>query len=96
MKGTLEENMQKLDFHQLVILHPGGIERPDTTRKGEKIMMKALRAFNAIGIFKGYEPISTQHLAKAMIASYFNYKQKHKIVSLKEIKAISLPGPSVG
>lgn len=96
MKGTLEENMQKLDFHQLVILHPGGIERPDTTRKGEKIMMKALRAFNAIGIFKGYEPISTQRLAKAMIASYFKFKEKHKIVSLKEIKAISLSGPSVG
>src|SRR5690554_403123 len=89
MKGTLEENMQKLNFPQLAVLHPGGIDRPDSTRTGEKVMMKALKAFNAIGIFKAYAPISTQRLAKAMIASYFKFKEKYKIVSLKEIFAIS-------
>lgn len=89
MKGTLEENMQKLNFSQLTVLHPGGIDRPDSTRTGEKVMMKALKAFNTIGIFKAYAPISTQRLAKAMIASYFKFKEKHKIVSLKEIFTIS-------
>lgn len=89
MKGTLEENMQKLNFYQLTVLHPGGIDRPDSTRTGEKVMMKALKAFNAIGIFKAYAPISTQRLAKAMIASYFKFKEKHKIVSLKEIFTVS-------
>lgn len=89
MKGTLEENMQKLNFSQLTVLHPGGIDRPDSTRAGEKMMMKGLKAFNTIGIFKAYAPISTQRLAKAMIASYFKFKEKHKIVSLKEIFTIS-------
>lgn len=89
MKGTLEENMQKLNFSQLTVLHPGGIDRPDSTRTGEKVMMKALKAFNAIGIFKAYAPISTQRLAKAMIASYFKFKEKYKIVSLKEIFTVS-------
>src|SRR5690606_4983984 len=62
MKGTLEENIGKLNFARLLILHPGGIERPGSDRKGEKAMMKFLKAFNAIGLFKGYEPISTKRL----------------------------------
>ena len=86
MKGTLEQNLRKVDFSQLLILHPGGIDRPNSTRVGEKIMMKVLKAFNAIGLFKGYEPIPTNRLAKAMIASFFGFKEKYKVVSLKEIR----------
>lgn len=88
MKGTLEQNLRELNFSQLVILHPGGIERPDSTRKGEKITMKLLKAFNAVGLFKGYEPLSTDRLAKAMIASFFEFRVS-KIVNLAEIKALS-------
>jgi len=91
MKGTLEQNLVKLDFDQLVILHPGGIERPGSDRKGERIMIKTLKAFNAIGLFKGYEPLPTDRLAKAMIASVFEFEEKHKTVPLKEIKALSMP-----
>jgi len=90
MKGSLEENIKKLNFTQLVILHPGGIERPDSDRKGEKAMIKLLKAFNAIGLFKRYEPLSTKRLAKAMIASYFKFKEKQKTVILKEIKKVSV------
>ncbi len=90
MKGSLEENIKKLNFTQLVILHPGGIERPDSDRKGEKAMIKLLKAFNAIGLFKRYEPLSTKRLAKAMIASYFKFKEKQKTVILKEIKEVSV------
>lgn len=89
MKGKLEDNIKKLNFKQLVILHPGGIERPGSNRKGERVMMKLLNACNAIGLFKGYEPISTNRLAKAMIASYFKFKETLKVVILKEIKEIS-------
>ncbi len=32
MKGTLEQNLLKLNFDRLIILHPGGIERPGSTR----------------------------------------------------------------
>ncbi|MBD1432558.1 NAD(P)H-binding protein [Sphingobacterium sp. DN00404] len=90
MKGSLEENIKKLNFTQLVILHPGGIERPDSDRKGEKAMIKLLKAFNAIGLFKRYEPLSTKRLAKAMIASYFKFKERQKTVILKEIKEVSV------
>lgn len=89
MKGTLEQNIRKLEFSQLVILHPGGIERPDSTRTGEKIMMNVLKALNVIGLFKSYAPLPTDRLAKAMIASFFEFKEKHKIVSMKEISALS-------
>ncbi len=91
MKGTLEQNLLKLNFDRLIILHPGGIERPGSTRKGERAMIKALKAFNAIGLFKGYEPIKTDRLAKAMIASVFESKEKFKVINLKEIKAMSNP-----
>ena len=90
MKGTLEQNLQKLDFPRLVILHPGGIERPGSTRAGEKTMMKTLKIFNALGLFKGYAPLPTNRLAKAMIASCFEFKEKSKVVSLKEIMALSV------
>lgn len=90
MKGELEQHIKTLNFPQLVILHPGGIERPNSTRKGEKIMMKALKVFNALGLFRGYEPIPTNRLAKAMITSFFRFKEKCKVVSLKEIKAVSI------
>ncbi len=89
MKGTLEQNVKDLGFPQLCILQPGGIERPHTTRAGEKVMINVLKAFNAIGLFKGYAPIATSRLAKAIIASVFEFKEKYKTVHLKEIRKIS-------
>lgn len=89
MKGTLENNIGELGFRQFVVLHPGGIERPNSDRAGEKVFIGLLKIFNAVGLFKGYEPISTNRLAKAMLASYFQFKETHKIVKLDEIKRIS-------
>lgn len=89
MKGTLEKNIQKLNFNQFVVLQPGGIERTGTVRKGEKIFIKFTKALNAIGLLKSYEPLPTMRLAKAMIASYFQFKTTLKIVTLTEIKNIS-------
>lgn len=89
MKGVLEQNIKKLNFSQLIIHHPGAIERPNSTRTGEKTMVKVLKFFNAVGLFKGFEPLPTNRLAKAMIASFFKFKEQLKIVSLKEIKVIS-------
>src|SRR5690606_12901973 len=74
MKGTLEQNIKKLGFKQLLILHPGGIERPNSTRTGEKMMIKTLKVFNAMGLLKGYAPLPTTRLAKAMITSVFEFK----------------------
>lgn len=87
MKGTLEQNIKSLNFERLLILHPGGIDRPNSTRSGEKTMMKVLRAFNSVGLFKGYAPVTTSRLASAMIASVFRFQEKYKVISLKEILA---------
>lgn len=85
MKGVLEQNLQKLFFDQLVIIQPGGIDRPNSTRKGEKLMISTLKAFNSIGLFKSYKPISPDRLAQAMIKVYYQFKEPLKIVSLKEM-----------
>lgn len=89
MKGTLENSIRELGFLQFVVLQPGGIERPNSDRSGEKIFIKLLKMFNAIGLFRNYAPIATARLAKAMIAAYFRFKEQHKIVNLKEIRRIS-------
>lgn len=89
MKGTLEENIQALGFDQFLTLHPGAIDRPNTTRAGEKWMTKIISSLNTIGILKSYAVISTARLAQAMIASYFTFTEVYKIVSLKEIKDIT-------
>ena len=89
MKGTLEQHIGALDFKRLLILQPGGIERPNSTRTGEKIMMKVLKAFNAAGLFKGYAPVSTSRLASAMIASVFEFQENRKTVNLKEIQEMA-------
>src|SRR5690554_4671326 len=57
MKGKLEESVQSLDFEQLVVVQPGPIDRPDSTRTGEKIGVKAMSALNRAGLFKHYAPI---------------------------------------
>lgn len=89
MKGTLENNIRKLGFLQFIVLQPGGIERPHSDRLGEKIFIKLLKLFNAIGLFRGYAPITTSRLATAMIAAYVKFKEKYKIVHLHEIRRIS-------
>lgn len=89
MKGRLEEHISQLDFPQLTIIHPGGIERPNSDRMGEKLLIPLLKTFNAIGLFKAYAPLTTQRLAKAMIAAFFMYKEKSRIVAVKELKDIT-------
>ena len=89
MKGTLERNIRKLGFLQLVIVQPGGIERPNSDRLGEKIFIHLLKFSNALGLFKRYAPIATDRLAKAMLASFFAFREPDKVVSLDEIWRIS-------
>lgn len=89
MKGTLEESVKALGFDTFLVIQPGAIDRPNSTRTGEKWLIKALRSLNGIGILKNYAAISTRRLALAMINAYFTYLQTYKVVNLKEIKNIS-------
>lgn len=89
MKGTLEQNIRQLRFGKLIILQPGAIDRPGSTRRGEKIGIRLIKALNAVGLFKNYAPVTTSQLAKAMIASFFADRSEYKIVSLDEIGKLS-------
>ncbi|MBW1653867.1 NAD(P)H-binding protein [Flavobacterium quisquiliarum] len=63
MKGELEEYIKKLNFPQYIIFRPGPLIRENTDRWGEKISIRIIKVFNAIGLFKNLKPISTEFLA---------------------------------
>lgn len=88
MKGALEKAMQELGFDRLIIFQPGGIDRPQSTRRGEKFMISVLKGLNRVGLLRGYAPISTKALAGAMIRACFRFKNGVKFVPLKEIKQL--------
>jgi|SRR5690606_1800730 len=89
MKGALEQNVKALGFNKFLIIQPGAIDRPNTTRTGEKWMIKILHSLNSLGILRRYAAISTARLALAMINAYFTFQDAYKIVTLKEIENIS-------
>lgn len=66
MKGELEEYLAKLNFPQYIIFRPGPLIRENTDRLGEKISIKIIKVFNAVGLFKNLKPITTEFLAEKL------------------------------
>ncbi|MET3029452.1 NAD(P)H-binding protein [Flavobacterium sp. UW10123] len=67
MKGKLEDYLQGLNFPQYIIFRPGPLIRENTDRLGEKISVKVIKFFNAIGLFKNLTPITTAFLAEKLV-----------------------------
>jgi len=67
MKGKLEDYLQELHFPQYIIFRPGPLIRENTDRLGEKISVKVIKFFNAIGLFKNLKPITTAFLAQKLV-----------------------------
>lgn len=67
MKGKLEDYLQELHFSQYIIFRPGPLIRENTDRLGEKISVKVIKFFNAIGLFKNLKPITTAFLAQKLV-----------------------------
>jgi uncharacterized protein YbjT (DUF2867 family) len=67
MKGKLEDYLQELHFPQYIIFRPGPLIRENTNRLGEKISIKVIKFFNAIGLFKNLKPITTAFLAQKLV-----------------------------
>jgi len=67
MKGKLENHLQELNFPQYIIFRPGPLIRENTDRFGEKISIKVIKFFNAIGLFKNLKPITTAFLAEKLV-----------------------------
>lgn len=89
MKAVLENRISALGFAQFTILRPGVIDRPNSTRVGERRMTWVLKSLNSIGLFRGYAAISTARLAAALIEAYFAFPEREKVVSLKEIQRLA-------
>ncbi|MEN2413626.1 NAD(P)H-binding protein [Flavobacterium mesophilum] len=66
MKGQLEDFIAELHFEQYLVFRPGPLIRENTDRLGEKISVKVIKFFNAIGLFKNLKPISTAFLAEKL------------------------------
>lgn len=67
MKGKLEDYLQELHFPQYIIFRPGPLIRENTDRLGEKISVKVIKFFNALGLFKNLKPITTAFLAQKLV-----------------------------
>mgnify|MGYP003574855731 FL=1 len=67
MKGKLEDYLQELHFSQYIIFRPGPLIRENTDRLGEKISVKVIKFFNALGLFKNLKPITTAYLAQKLV-----------------------------
>lgn len=89
MKGVLENSVRALGFTQLTVIRPGAIDRPATTRIGEKRMVEFLKWVNQIGLLRSYAAISTVRLAQAMIKAFFAFPKQFKIVDLSMIRQLT-------
>ena len=66
LKGKLEDNIAELHFEKYIIFRPGLLLRAGSDRLGEKIMVKVLKAFNSIGLFRKFKPLPTDFLAEKL------------------------------
>lgn len=89
MKGTLEIEIEKLNFQKTIIMQPPSLIRPNSTRKGELIGMKIIFFLNKIGLFKSYKPLHVLDLAKAMIKSVKQNPLGTHTLNPSDIKKIS-------
>ncbi|SHG30116.1 NAD(P)H-binding protein [Flavobacterium defluvii] len=85
MKGKLEDFIAELHFPQYIIFRPGPLIRENTDRLGEKISVKLINFFNAIGILKKLKPLETEILAEKLIKAPKKLPAGKTIIELTEI-----------
>ena len=89
MKGKLEDKIKEINFKKLLIFRPGILDRPNSTRSGEKLSVKILTAFNQMGLFKKQRPIQVSTLANAMIQGALKQTDGTHSLTLEEIFALA-------
>ena len=85
MKGALDDAVQELGFEGCFILRPPSLIRKGSDRFGEKVGVAALKAFNAIGIFRSWTPMPTEAVAAAMIRLAKSGRHGIEIIESQEI-----------
>ena len=88
MKGKLEQAVEQLNFEQCILFRPPVLIRPNSDRQGENLAVHVLQFFNRIGLFQKQKPLSTLHLAQAMLTvAQKNWPGNH-IIEAHEIAAL--------
>ena len=88
MKGSLEEKIVHLSFHQCIVFRPGLLLRNDTDRVGERISGAMLKFLNSLGLVRRFRPMPTMILAQKMakapkvLPAGIHYVELDKIFSL--------------
>lgn len=86
MKGELERDVRKLSFLSTTFIQPGLLYGNRTPKRvGEDMAYGLLKAFNSIGLFRGYRPIHGQMVAKAMIVAALKSKVGVHTYTLDEV-----------
>lgn len=89
MKGKLEDAVKGLNFNKMVIFNPPTLMRENSDRPMEVFSVKALKALNAIGLFKSQKPLSTKTLAQAMVVAAKKLPDGLRNIQAQEIEQIS-------
>ncbi len=85
MKGALDDAVRELGFEGCFILRPPSLIRKGSDRFGEKAGVAALRAFNAIGLLKGFTPMPTKEVAAAMLRLAKSGRKGYEIIDSQDI-----------
>jgi uncharacterized protein YbjT (DUF2867 family) len=85
LKGKLEDKIAELLFEQYIIFRPGLLLREGSDRLGEKIMVKVLKAFNSIGLFRKFKPLPTDLLAEKLAKAPKIAPNGTSIIELDEV-----------
>lgn len=85
LKGSIEEEISKLNFNKLIIVQPASLIRPNSERKLEKIGVQITQLFNKFGILKAYQPLHVSKVAQAMISESLNLPYGNHILSVEKI-----------
>ena len=72
MKGRLDDAVSELGFPRLLIFKPPSLIRKGSDRKMEKAGVKVISFFNRLGLINSLKPMSTETLAKEMLAAVKN------------------------
>lgn len=80
IKGQVEQAILDLNFRKTVIIRPGSLIRPNSTRNLEKLTVKVSKFITSLGIFKSSTPVSVKAVAQALIEESFTDSLGKRIV----------------
>ncbi len=85
MKGTLEDDVIRLGFPHTFIVRPPSLIRKNAKRWTETVTVRIIKAFNSIGLLRGFTPVPTMSVAKQMLEGAKTINVQLLIANSKEV-----------